>query len=256
MDYFLSKFLPLFVYPLGLSILLGLVAAVAAAKRRRGWVVANAVLGVSLLWFAAAPNTADWIIGKLARGYPPMAPAEYEQVDAIVVLGGGVSREGSSGYGANLGAEADRILVAKRLYDAGRAPLIIVSGGAAEGQVAESSRMRLLLREWGVPEAAIVEETRSRNTRQNAVNTEQLMEARGLCSALLVTSAHHMRRALAVFRSTGVDAEPASANYDMPAAQEYPILGWMPHAGALYETTGGLKEYIGFMVYRWRGWID
>jgi len=36
---------------------------------------------------------------------------------------------------------------------------------------------------------------------------------------------------------------------------EASILDWLPDAEALLMTTLGIKEYIGFWVYRLRGWV-
>ena len=93
---------------------------------------------------------------------------------------------------------------------------IAFSGGAISwlGSVApEAEAMQSLLEEWGVPAASIIFKTKSRNTRENAVFTEQLLAKRGLRRVMLVTSAMHMPRALATFTSAGIDAVAAPTDY-------------------------------------------
>jgi uncharacterized SAM-binding protein YcdF (DUF218 family) len=64
--------------------------------------------------------------------------------------------------------------------------------------------MATLLSELGVPRDAILLEPSSRNTYQNAVNTRAILEVQGIDRVLLVTSAFHMRRAVAAFQALDV----------------------------------------------------
>jgi uncharacterized SAM-binding protein YcdF (DUF218 family) len=70
-----------------------------------------------------------------------------------------------------------------------------------------------------------------------------------------VTSALHMRRALATFRSAGIEAVPVTADIETVDTGDRSLLRWMPSAEALEGSTRAIKEYAGFLVYRWRGWI-
>ena len=72
---------------------------------------------------------------------------------------------------------------------------------------------------------------------------------------LVVTSAQHMWRSLAVFRSLGLDAIPAGTDYGSNAVNYGSAVSWLPDAGALRGTTAALKEYLGIFVYWARGWI-
>jgi uncharacterized SAM-binding protein YcdF (DUF218 family) len=113
--------------------------------------------------------------------------------------------------------------------------------------------MRNLLVELRVPRERILLEEQSRNTRENAVHSADLLKARGFETVLLVTSAFHMRRALAAFRAVGVEAIPAPTDFRRSASKPG-VLAWLPDAEALQRSTIGIKEYLGFWVYRWRGW--
>ena len=75
----------------------------------------------------------------------------------------------------------------------------------------------------------------------------------GVC-ILLITSAFHMRRAKAVFERIGLEVIPVASDYQV-IDHEKKILDWLPDAGALQRTTIGIKEYLGWWVYKWRGWI-
>ena len=98
----------------------------------------------------------------------------------------------------NLGAAADRVWHASRLDAAGKAPVVVVSGGSDMTATlsAESLGMRQLMLDLGVPAAALLTEERSRNTRENAELSARLLRERGIQKVLLLTSALHMRLAV------------------------------------------------------------
>ena len=104
-----------------------------------------------------------------------------------------------------------RIDIAAQLYLAGRAPKVLLSGGALEGDVSEARGMAHAIRQQGVPETALILENSSRTTYENAAMTEDQLKARGIGKILLVTSALHMPRAMAAFAKQGVVAIAAPA---------------------------------------------
>jgi uncharacterized SAM-binding protein YcdF (DUF218 family) len=145
-----------------------------------------------------------------------------------------------------------------RLYRAGKAPLIIVSGGNVfpqEGFRPEAAYTADLLQEWGIPQSAIIFEGNSRNTRENAVETSRLLKNRQLNRVLLVTSAFHMPRALAAFRGVGINAIPSPSSISAELAQPT-LLNWIPSLDGLGTMQSVVHEKIGIFVYRMRGWID
>jgi uncharacterized SAM-binding protein YcdF (DUF218 family) len=98
-------------------------------------------------------------------------------------------------------------------------------------------------------------EDKSRNTRQNGLNAVVIMQKEGINKILLVTSAYHMRRAQAVFEKLGIEVVAAATDYQV-LEPDPSILDWLPNAEALMMTTLGIKEYLGWWVYRFRGWVD
>ena len=76
---------------------------------------------------------------------------------------------------------------------------------------------------------------------------------------LLVTSAIHMPRAAAIFRKLNIDIIPAPTDYLVPAdnqnhSLEGRILSLLPDANATFNFSKAMKEYVGFVIYRLRGW--
>jgi uncharacterized SAM-binding protein YcdF (DUF218 family) len=188
-----------------------------------------------------------------------MPVAATPGADAIVVLGGGIGGPNPPRLSEDLNGAADRVLHAARLFRAGKAPLVIVSGGNVFPQSrveSEAIYTRLLLREWGVPVDRVVIEGESRNTFENAVETKKLLGARGLRKVLLVTSARHMPRALGLFQGAGIDALPAPTDFRVVSYDQPAVFNWLPNADALSATTEALHEYLGIAVARLRGWMS
>jgi uncharacterized SAM-binding protein YcdF (DUF218 family) len=225
--------------------------------RRRGFLLA-AIVVILVLWLAATPWMSHGLKFLLESRHADIAAEALPKVDAIVVLGGTLSPPVSAGAAANLSAAADRLVYAARLYRIGKAPLIVVSGGnrpGTQGTDAESVHAAALLTRWGVPAGAILTETESVNTYENAVYTGRILDRHRLKTILLVTSALHMRRALATFQSAGIDATAAATDFEASAPVVSGVEAWIADPAALEGTTRALKEYVGWLVYRQRGWI-
>jgi uncharacterized SAM-binding protein YcdF (DUF218 family) len=141
------------------------------------------------------------------------------------------------------------------LYFAGRAPKILLSGGALEGKVSEASVMAKSLRQRGVPESALILENDSRFTYENAKLSDRTMQTKHLKRALLVTSALHMPRALATFIKRGVDTIPAPSAPQITLPDDEPLNPWLPHIRSLDASRTIIKEYLGLFGYWLRGWV-
>ena len=140
------------------------------------------------------------------RSFPITPVGSSPQGDAIVVLGGDVAIPNSPRVTSQL--NGNRLIHAYRLYRAGKAPVILISGGNVfpqEGLDPEAVYSRRLLEEFGGPSDAILLESDSRNTHENAVRTRKILGAIGIDQILLVTSGFHMKRAVLTFEKSGFD---------------------------------------------------
>lgn len=256
MSLFLSKLLPLFLYPLGLSLLLT-GAACFLWRKQRAAVLGMLAFSFGLLWTASMPLVADYCLASLEWRYLPVPITDMPPAEAIVVLGGAVAGPKPPRLEVELSDAADRVLYAARLYRAGKAPVVIASGGTLPwaSVPAEAPFIVTLLKEWGVPKEAVLLEAASPNTRDNALNSKRLADERGIRTVLLVTSAAHMPRAAATFETVGLRVIPAPTDYHVAYRDELNVFDLLPSADALAATTVSLKEYLGWLYYRWRGWI-
>ena len=225
---------------------------------RRGALLAAMVVVMGILWLLATPWTSHNLQSLIESQAGEVSAESLPITDAIVVLGGTLSPPASPAREANLSAAVDRLVYATKLYRLGKSPTILISGGnatSAETMDAESIHAAALLRDWGIPADAILTETESVNTYENAVYTKLMLDQHDLKSVLLVTSALHMPRALATFESAGVQAIPAATDFESRLPMASGMKAWIAEPAALEGTTRALKEYFGRLVYRQRGWI-
>jgi len=120
-------------------------------------------------------------------------------VDAIVVLGAAHYNGRPS---AVLRARLDH---AAMLYREQRAPVVIVTGGMAEGdRVSEATVSQRYLVSRGVPATAVVVQPVGRNTRESVASAAEWLADRSLESVLLVSDPFHMARLNAEARAHGL----------------------------------------------------
>jgi uncharacterized SAM-binding protein YcdF (DUF218 family) len=260
---FLSKFLPLFIYPLGLASLLCIVAFFTLWKRPR-LAAFSLVLALFTILLPSNQVLANQMVRSLESQYIPSG--ELPKAEAIVVLGGAIKPQIAPRPWIDVAEAGDRPLYGAQLYKQGKAPLVILSGGRIEwqgGGPPESSDMAKLVQALGVPVSAILEDPTSLNTHENAVNVKKLLQTRGIQRVLLVTSALHMPRSMGIFRKQGIDAIAAPTDFlvsaqddkEVQSTLEGQILSYLPDADNLQRFTRALKEYVGIVIYRLRGWM-
>ncbi|MEM8717706.1 MAG: YdcF family protein [Cyanobacteria bacterium P01_G01_bin.39] len=260
---FLSKLLPLFVFPLGLSCLLLLLALWLNFKRsRRAWIPTS--LALIILLTAGNSRVASNLLASLEHQYRPLVT--MPTAEAIVILGGATRNQEPPRVLPDLNESGDLLLYGAKLYQDGAAPLIILSGGRFDwygGDTSEASSMAEVLKLMGVPRNAMILESQSLNTHENASYTKKILERENIKRILLVTSAAHMPRSLAIFNKQGIDAIPAPADYIMSDrdlvkhqfSRESLLLSLLPNSGNLENTSNALREYLGMFIYRLRGWL-
>ena len=253
-----AKMLTPLISPLGLCTSLWLAGLYCHLSGRRIWGHGCTWLGIVLLLVFSSPLVGDALLGALEGEFAIQAVAASPNADAIVVLGGVTVPPVPPRVEVEIGVGGDRLLHALRLYRAGKAPVVIFSGGALTpltgSSMSEARQFLQLAVESGLDSAVVLLEEDSRNTYENALHTHQLLEKSELRDVLLVTSAMHMRRAAAVFRAQGISVSPAPTDVRVEW-RSFTLHQLLPTAGALEKSSVALKEYIGWWVYWMRGWI-
>ena len=264
MAFLLSKLLPLALYPLGLGLLLQLGGQLGRARPWGRWLSGG---GIALLWLFAMPFTSRQLIWGLEERSAALTPKTIPQADAVVVLGGGLRPKLPPRQTVEVQEGGDRLLTGVRLVRQGKAPLLIASGArvsftAADPAPPEAFWARDLAIELGLKPNQILLNPSSRTTAEEAQAIGQLGHRRGWKRLLLVTSAFHMPRSLATFRRrSGLLVIPVACDYQLPDRAHFgkPTAGsvlkdLLPDAEFLYLSTVALKENIGLLAYRLKGW--
>ncbi len=205
------------------------------ARGRRIALAAVALVAVGALFLATD------LFHLLVR--PLVVTSELEPVDALVVFGGGLRKDGRLGVSTE-----ERVRYAAALYHEGYAGHVLLMGGyRVPPRFEESEVMAESLVRLGVPRDRIVLDRNSRNTYENARRTYALCMRLGFDRIILVTSPYHMRRAwlclkqypLTVLAAPVEDSEAYGSG-----------LGARLRAIDLV-----IHEYGGLLSYWWRGWI-
>ena len=254
---YLSKLLPLLVLPVGIVMELCLLALLFLWLDKRKASAVCLVSAVLALWVFSMPIVASFLYGRLESDFPPLALEKIPVSECIVLLGGAVAPPLHPRVDIEMSEGVDRVYKAARLYRAGKGRVIIVSGGNLPwlpDAAPEAELIRALLLEWGVPAAAILLETGSRNTWENAVNSRALLDKLDCGMPLLVTSAAHMARSVAAFEKVGVRVFAVTTDVLVVSVTKLAVMDFLPNAGALAMTTNAVREWMGRRVYEWRGW--
>ena len=195
-----------------------------------------AVVGCLWLVVTCTPLVSWWARG-LAR------PWGNCKGDVLVVLGGNALGDGVLGSSSYW-----RSVYTVRTMRAHSFRQVIISGGAARhGEKPASELMRDFVRSHGIDTTAVVPETESTTTAENAIRTKALLGNAPKGKIVLLTSDYHIWRAYRVFRKAGMDVEGCPVP---DAAKRYG--SWELRAGIFVELA---VETGKIAWYRWKGWI-
>ena len=164
--------------------------------------------------------------------------------DAIVVLGAGLIHTGV------LREESLRRAVRGiELYKQGLAPLLVVLGPARrdEPNISEAEVRSRLAQSLGIPTDAILKLESTTTTRDESIQTANLLRQRNVRSIILVTESLHMRRAQLTFERAGLEVRAAISS-DYPKAINLP-------APRLWLAMRVVQESAALIYYRLAGYI-
>ena len=256
MFFILSKILGFFALPSNVLIAIGLVGLVLLCTRftrLASWLVVTSLVLIAVAGLSPLGNA---LILPLEQRFPPW-DASRGPPDGIVVLGGAITPDVSAARGAvALNEAAERITATVELARRYPNARIIFSGGSSALIADRSGRSRHSRSGSSRPSASprdrITAEEQSRNTIENAVFSRLIADPKPGERWLLVTSAYHMPRAMAVFRAAGFPVEA----YPVDWRTRGPIDALRPFASlgeGLRRTDTAVHEWIGLVAYRLTG---
>ena len=201
-------------------------------------------LTVAWLWLWMTPIITCVVGVPLERDFlvDGRVPAveTFPEADVVVLLGGSMGIETNLSSYAEMWTSADRVWQAARLYKAGKAPKVI----ATSGRVTETTFP--LLREFGLPDAAMMKSDDARNTEEEAKSIAKM----GYRMILLVTSAWHAKRAKLMFEKYAPEIEvvcaPADFENSMTARRGISLI---PDFNVFALNSVAFHEWVGIVGY-------
>ena len=244
----IHKTLPLFLLPLGASLV---VMTLAVTRRSR----ALAAITIALLYLASTPLVANWALKSREREYPAVPIERCPAADAIVVLSGTLERNPAAPDGY-VWTAADRLDYGVRLYQAGKAPLLVFTGGRVPWlpeALSEGEVLRTVACQRGVPASAIGITGPIENTADEALAIGEFARERRLSHIILITTAWHMPRAMMLITHTRLRLTAFPVGELINPAAPVTILDFLPQSSALNRTETALRELLGAGYYAVHG---
>lgn len=250
------KFISPLVHPVGLAWVILVVLAVLSARRRRWPAALLSGLGALLLWSISQPFLAHPIFERLERPWIKASVADAPAADVVLILGGGWRFSRADYGGLDLTTGGDRWIAGLELCRRGRAPVLVVGGDSVglDDQPPESELLKGWLNDWGLGAVALHTLGPVRTTRDEAERMRDLARSHGWNRILLVTSALHMRRAIAVFHRAGLEVIPVACDFQV-ARFSHPSRSWRPFPDeeAFFLFCQWWHEELGWLAYRLLG---
>jgi uncharacterized SAM-binding protein YcdF (DUF218 family) len=253
--FILSKTVGFFALPSNFLLSVGVLGVLLLCTRFRrlaSWLVVTSLV---LLAIAGVSPLGHVLMLQLEQRFPPWDPSRGPPT-GIVVLGGAIEPGLSAARDVvALNDAAERITATVELARRYPQARIIFSGGNSRGIRGGPLEAEFAVREFealGIPHDRITAEEQSRNTVENAVFSRLIADPKPGERWLLVTSAFHMPRAMAVFRAAGFPVEAYPVDWRTRGPVDVFDLFAAASNGLRY-TDVAVHEWAGLVAYRITG---
>jgi uncharacterized SAM-binding protein YcdF (DUF218 family) len=242
-----------FPIPLILGILLlGLFLVWLTRKQKTGKVIV--LIGIIFLGMLSYDAVSDKLLQPLEYRYPSLLSLEnIQNVKWIVVLGGGHISDPKLPITSQLSnASLVRLVEGIRLHRELTKSKLILSGGSAFARMSEARIMADVAIAIGVKKEDLILEDISKDTEDEARLIQEIV-----CQErfILVTSASHMPRSIALFRKLSMHPIPAPTDYLVKESQEMSPGMFYPSVNGLCKAERAFYEYLGIAWAKLRGKI-
>ena len=257
MFFTLSKIIDFILLPITWIIALSFISLVSTSVKVRK--IAG-LSGLSILLIGSN----GFIINQLQSIYeiPQTTLDQKAHFPLAVVLGGGMIRPiQEDPTRINLAESSDRCMQAALLYKAGKINRILITGGNTSignlkiDKSDETLSVKRLFIELGIPADSILIETKSKNTRENAIYSKKIIDSLKINQPVLfITSAYHMRRAAACFEKEHIQIVPYSVDNKKKDTQMGILESIIPTEKELHKLSILIHEMFGYLMYKIMGY--
>ena len=225
----------------------------------KGQKAGKLLITMSIAWLAlfSWSPVSELLLSPLEKTYPKFDSIAWDankKVDYIVVLGGyHVSDPDVPPSGQIGGDSLARLVEATIIYRKTPGAKLILSGWANVDPVSNARMMAGIARSLGVYEKDIILEERPRDTKDEAI---LLSEKVGKKPFILITSASHMPRSVALFQKQGANPIPVPTAHRIKAIKN--VKHWsnlFPKSGNIEMAEAAFHERLGILWARLRGQI-
>jgi uncharacterized SAM-binding protein YcdF (DUF218 family) len=203
-----------------------------------------------LLYGLSISPVSDALISPLEAGYRPV-DVKSVKADVIVVLGGGAVDLSALGLESMPSTGSiGRMVAAVKLYRFLHIPIVITGGAGDPGrpQLSDAAPMARIALDLGVPKKDITVDNASFNTQASARNMKDSFAGKRM---ILVTSAYHLKRSVALFQAQGLEVFPQPSAF-LSGQRSRSFYTAIPSLEFLNISSIALSERISLTWYRFR----
>ena len=248
-----KKVISALLLPLPMACLLLIFSLFCLSRKRLKAAMITVSLTLGLLFFSAITPISNEANLVLAKKYALLLQAP-RNIDTIVVLGGGTNSSKAHGNNGLNAASMQRLIegvrLAKQIITHKQPLQLILSGGYSKPSSATLMQQAAIM--LGIPKKFTFIENQSKDTYDEAIEIRRIIHSRPF---ILVTSAVHMPRSMALFRKQGLHpiAAPTAVTYNTERKPK--ILNYIPTASNMAQLNSAWHEYLGLTWAKLKGLI-
>lgn len=258
MFFALSKTVGYLLLPSNFLIWLGLVGALLLLTRFAGAGRRLMAGSLVLLAICAYSPLANFLLYPLESRFPKWDSSRGDP-DGIIVLGGPLDADLSAAHGVPvIAGAADRLISAATLAQRYPNARIVYTGGSPNllhHDAKEADYATALFQGLGIARSRLTMERQSRNTKENAEFTRDIVKPKRSERWLLVTSAFHMPRSVGLFRKAGFAVEAYPVDWKVGTREDL-LRCFVVANNGLELVDIGVREWLGLVAYRLAGSTD
>lgn len=201
--------------------------------------------GVVLLALFSYGSIPDICLKTLEDKYPPLVELQiFSDVKWVVVLGGGHNSDPKLPVTSQISESSlSRLVEGIRIHKLLPKSRVVLSGGAVFDPIPESKVMAGVAKVMGIGDNKLIIEKLSKDTKNQARLIHEIV---GNEIFILVTTASHMPRSMALFQKLGMKPIPAPTDYLVKERHRISPDVFFPNAGSLRKMERVFYEYLGF----------
>lgn len=197
-------------------------------------------------------------IGRWWENYPIPDISKPYQIGVVL---GGIGKIDPTNKRIEFINSADRLLKAIELYHQKKIKKILITGGSGSVLHPEDKEAMYIyqyLKNINIPDSDIIIENESKNTYENAVFTKKILDSLHIKdSIVLITSAYHLRRSVAVFKKQNYKHILPYPAERISGPRKFELDHCLlPHPDAMSTLYKYIHEWIGIIIYKLKGYAE